>query len=91
MGATFFAKLQKTEQQIHASVNLGEDTLIDCHARVTIGAETFFGHRAMVLTGGHDPLRYGADRKSSCASRPVVIGAAVLVCGDADGCRVSGA
>lgn len=67
---------------VGAGCNLGEDTLLDCHGQITIGAGTFFGHRVMVLTGGHVWLQTGAARKKETA-RPVTIGAWVWVCSGA--------
>ena len=68
---------------IGPGANLGEDTLLDCHGQITIGAETFFGHGVKVLTGLHDYRLFGAQRKNSCSSRPVTIGAGVWVCSGA--------
>ena len=63
--------------------NLGEDTLLDCHGQITIGADTFFGHGVKVLTGLHDYSLFGSQRKNSSSARPVTIGAGVWVCSGA--------
>ena len=68
---------------VGSGCNLGEDTLLDCHGQITIGPDTFFGHRVMVLTGLHDYSRFGSARLKSQSSRPVTIGAGVWVCSGA--------
>ena len=80
-GVTYYA--EGCKPIIGKACNLGEDTLLDCHGQITIGPETFFGHRVMVLTGGHDYSLFGAARKNSSTARPVTIGSGVWVCSGA--------
>jgi maltose O-acetyltransferase len=81
VGVTRYAEGKKPI--VGKGANLGEDTILDCHGQITIGAETFFGHRVMVLTGSHNYFRFGSERKNHSTSRPVTIGAGVWVCSGA--------
>jgi len=59
---------------------IGWGSIIDCLGQVTIGDNTFFGHRVMILTGGHDYKKFGMERQlSSPPPRPVAIGTGVWV------------
>jgi acetyltransferase-like isoleucine patch superfamily enzyme len=57
---------------------IGWGSIIDCLGQVTIGDYTFFGHRVMILTGGHDYTKFGMERQlSSPPAKPVTIGIGV--------------
>lgn len=47
--------------------------LIDCAEQVTIGDNVFSGHDIMILTGGHDPDKFGEERMRSSNSQPILI------------------
>ena len=53
--------------------------LVDCIHKVTIEKDVFFGHDTMILTGGHDPYKYGEERKGSNGGGPVTIKEGVWV------------
>jgi maltose O-acetyltransferase len=84
-GPTWFARSDHgpNAPAIAGTANLGEDALIDCQARVTIGAYAFFGHRVMILTGTHDLYAFGKNRQHQHGARPVTIGEGVWVCSGA--------
>jgi acetyltransferase-like isoleucine patch superfamily enzyme len=47
--------------------------LIDCIHQVVIEKDVFSGHDIMILTGGHDPRKFGNERKMSYGGGPVTI------------------
>lgn len=47
--------------------------LIDCAEQVTIGDNVFSGHDVMILTGSHDPNKFGEGRMSSSRAKPIII------------------
>lgn len=47
--------------------------LVDCIHKVTIKKDVFFGHDVMLLTGGHDPDKFGEERRRSSAGGPITI------------------
>ena len=49
------------------------DGTIDCIHKVTIKENVFSGHDVMILTGGHDPEKFGEERKASNGGGPVTI------------------
>ena len=82
-GVRYFPSSSGTPAKIAASANLGEETLIDRNGLVTIGEHVFFGHRVMILTGAHDPMRFGVDRMTQHSQRPVTIEDGVWICSGA--------
>jgi maltose O-acetyltransferase len=68
------------EPTVGKNVVIGWGSIIDCLGQVTIGDNTFFGHRVMVLTGGHNYELFGLDRQTTAiAGKPVTIGTGVWV------------
>ncbi|PJF38511.1 MAG: hypothetical protein CUN55_17080, partial [Phototrophicales bacterium] len=66
--------------QIGARVKApGLPSLIDCHARVTIKDDAFFGHEVKILTGSHDYTQKGIERQNAIVSKEVTIGKGVWV------------
>jgi acetyltransferase-like isoleucine patch superfamily enzyme len=53
--------------------NVHINGLIDCCCQVTIGDNVFSGHDVMILTGSHDPNKFGEERMKSSNSKPIVI------------------
>ncbi len=49
------------------------DGLIDCIHLVKIEKDVFSGHDVKILTGGHDPYKFGEERKASNGGGPVTI------------------
>ena len=47
--------------------------LIDCIHKVIIEKDAFFGHDVMILTGGHDYIKFGEERRQTSAGGPVTI------------------
>jgi len=82
-GVRYFPPGSGTPAHIDPTANLGEETLIDRNGLVTIGAHVFFGHRCMVLTGTHDPARFGVDRMTQHSQRPVTICEGAWICSGA--------
>lgn len=52
---------------------VGISGLIDCIHKVTIEKDAFSGHDVMLLTGGHDPNKFGEERKKVEAGGPIHI------------------
>jgi acetyltransferase-like isoleucine patch superfamily enzyme len=46
---------------------------LDCLDLISIEPEVFSGHDVMILTGAHDPMKLGHDRKESGKNRPIYI------------------
>ena len=46
--------------------------LIDCSGKITIEKDVFFGHDVMLLTGSHDPSKFGPERRR-VISNPITI------------------
>lgn len=69
---SFINRETGTEPEIAPDV-VTEGRLIDCIHKVTIEKNVFFGHDVMVLTGGHDPYKFGEERKRVGAGGPVTI------------------
>jgi len=67
----------------HDTVKMGEECFFDLQGPITIGPETFLGHRVMVLTGQHNMFLFGAERLAKVGSRPVTIGRGVWICSGA--------
>lgn len=67
------------EPIIGKNVVIGWGSIIDCVGEVTIGDNTFFGHRVMVLTGGHDYRKFGIERQMSGTIQPTTIGTGVWI------------
>ena len=59
------------EYDIHESAML--QGLIDLRYKVTIEKDVFFGFDVMLLTGGHDPDKFGQERMGSGGGGPVTI------------------
>lgn len=81
-----FENVQRTGgQTLKAGQNckIGHGSILDTRGPITIGRDVFFGHRVMVLTGGHDVYKFGSARKASKTTRPVTIGDGVWVCSGA--------
>ena len=53
--------------------------IVDCIHKVTIEPHVFFGHETMILTGGHNPYKFGEERKASNGGGPVTIRQGVWV------------
>ena len=47
--------------------------LIDCIHKITLRKDVFFGHDTMLLTGAHDPEKFGEERKRSNGGGPITI------------------
>lgn len=47
--------------------------LVDCIHKVTIEKSVFSGHDIMLITGGHDPNKFGQERKGSNGGGPITI------------------
>lgn len=47
--------------------------LIDCIYKITIEKDVFFGHDVFLLTGGHDPTKFGDERRHSSKGGPIII------------------
>lgn len=60
-----------TKPEIDSSVVI--DGIIDLIHKVTIEKDVFSGHDVMILTGGHDPNKFGKERKASNYGGPVTI------------------
>ena len=71
------------QPKIAPGAHIGDGCLLDGHGLITIGAQTFFGHRVMVLTGSHNMFKFGRERVATAAPRPVTIGEGVWVCSGA--------
>ena len=56
---------------IHPSVAI--DGIVDCVHKVTIEKDVFSGHSVAILTGGHDPYKFGEERKESTTGGEVII------------------
>ena len=72
-----------TPTLLDESIVVRDDCLFDYNAAITVGKDSFFGHRVMVLTGGHNYWLYGAARKHSHIRKPVTIGEGVWICSGA--------
>lgn len=53
--------------------------IVDCIHKVTIEKDVFFGHETAIFTGGHDPDKFGEERKASNGGGPVTIHEGVWV------------
>lgn len=49
------------------------DGIVDCIHKVTIEKDVFFGHETAIFTGGHDPDKFGEERKGSNGGGSVII------------------
>lgn len=49
------------------------DGIVDCIHKVTIEKDAFFGHETAIFTGGHNPEKFGQERKASNGGGPVSI------------------
>lgn len=58
---------------------IGWGSIIDCVGQVTIGNDCFFGHRVMILTGEHDPTKFGMERQNSGIIKSTTIGQGVWI------------
>lgn len=47
--------------------------LVDCAHKVTIEKDVFCGHDVLILTGSHDPTKFGKERQMSSAGGPITI------------------
>jgi acetyltransferase-like isoleucine patch superfamily enzyme len=63
---------------IHESARL--DALVDGHHQVTIERDVFSGHDVMILTGSHDPTKFGAERIADAGGGPVHIKEGAWLC-----------
>jgi maltose O-acetyltransferase len=72
-----------TPALLDESIVVRDDCLFDYQASITVGKDTFMGHRVMVLTGSHDYMRFGRARLESHCVKPVTIGAGVWICSGA--------
>ena len=77
-GFEFTSREGGVEPDIHPSVLM--DAMVDCIHKVTIEADAFSGHDVMILTGGHDPTLFGAERRNSTAGGPVLIKEGAWLC-----------
>jgi maltose O-acetyltransferase len=77
----WFNSLRETAREpiIGTGCVIGWGSIIDCAAQVTIGDNTFFGHRVMILTGTHDYMKFGEERRDTIGARPVTIGNGVWI------------
>lgn len=70
-GGVEYINREANEPDIHE--NVIPAGLIDCIHKVTIEKDVFFGHDTMILTGGHDPHKFGQERRVSYGGGPVTI------------------
>ena len=70
-GMEFTSREGGVEPDIHPSVLM--DAHIDCIHKVTIEQDAFSGHDVMILTGSHDPTKFGPERKVTTGGGPVHI------------------
>lgn len=54
--------------------------LVDCIHKIIIEKEVFTGHDIMLLTGGHDPNKFGEERRASSAGGPITIHEGAWIC-----------
>jgi acetyltransferase-like isoleucine patch superfamily enzyme len=52
---------------------VGFNGVIDCINKVTIEKDAFGAHDVFIITGGHDPNKFGQERKASYGGGPVTI------------------
>lgn len=63
---------------------IGWGSIIDCLGQVIIEDNVFFGHRVMILTGGHDYTKFGMDRQLGAINgKPVTIKTGAWICSGA--------
>jgi acetyltransferase-like isoleucine patch superfamily enzyme len=65
----------------HPDVQLNDAILNTVSGTITIGAESFCGHRVCILTGTHDPKLRGRARRTTWPQegRDIVIGSGVWI------------
>ena len=59
---------------------VGISGLIDCSEKVTIEKNAFSGHDITILTNGHNPEKFGDERKLSTIKKPVHIKEGAWLC-----------
>lgn len=47
--------------------------VVDCIGKVKIEKDVFTGHEVAIYTGGHDPYKFGEERKASNGGGAVII------------------
>lgn len=77
-GFEFTSRETGVEPDIHPSVRM--DALVDCIHKVTIERDAFSGHDVMILTGSHDPTKFGAARQVTTGGGPVHIKEGAWLC-----------
>lgn len=71
MGMEFINRETGVEPDIDSGVSFSG--VIDCIDKVTIEKDAFTGHNVALLTGGHDPNKFGIARKASTTKGPIHI------------------
>lgn len=74
----FTSRATGVEPEIAPGVEM--DALIDCIHKVTVEANVFSGHDVMILTGSHDPTKFGLERKVTSGGGPVHIKEGAWLC-----------
>src|SRR3990167_4381502 len=77
-GFEFTSRETGVEPDIHPPVLM--DALLDCIHKVTIEADAFSGHDVMILTGSHDPTKFGAQRRATSRGGPGPIKEGARLC-----------
>jgi len=59
---------------------VGISGMIDCQGKVTIEKDVFSGHDIMILTGSHNYLAFGYERRRQGVIKPVLIKEGAWLC-----------
>lgn len=59
------------------------DGLVDLIHPIKIEKDAFFGHDITLLTGSHDPNKFGQERKGSNGGGPIIIEEGAWICSKA--------
>lgn len=70
-GAIFINREFGEEPEIAKGVIL--NGLVDCIHKITIEENVFFGHDVKLLTGSHNPYKFGKERRLSSGGGPITI------------------
>jgi acetyltransferase-like isoleucine patch superfamily enzyme len=77
-GFEFTSRDTGVEPDIDPSVVM--DAMVDCIHKVTIERDAFSGHDVMILTGSHDPTKFGVERRVTSGGGPVHIKEGAWLC-----------